>query len=184
MVDKCYISSRYEYIHEKGKWDSQTVDIHHVVARKKVFKLAACFPLVFVISVFYTLLGQDKSAFVPLLYLVIGALFIRLLRRTLVKRESVVIIPGFGVQLETHYRSGRDVRRFVPIDKILKPLLNECVTPVTCYWSLALILSDEDELMLVFGKLRPPLKMLVPIWKALCASTDSGESLKAFPDAS
>ena len=46
--------------------------------------------------------------------------------------------------------SGRSVRRFVPIDKILKPLLNECVTPVTCYWSLALILRDEDELMLVF----------------------------------
>ncbi|GJY50992.1 hypothetical protein Tco_0441839 [Tanacetum coccineum] len=33
-------------------------------------------------------------------------------------------------------------------------------------------LCDEDELTLVFKKLRPTLKMLVPIWKALCAATD------------
>lgn len=59
-------------------------------------------------------------------------------------------MPAFGVQLETHFWSGKVNRRFIPIGKILKPVLNECVTPVTCYWSLALILRDEDELMLVF----------------------------------
>ncbi|KAL5984315.1 hypothetical protein ACLOJK_018419 [Asimina triloba] len=59
-------------------------------------------------------------------------------------------MPAFGVQLETHYRSGRIVRRFVPIGKILKPVLNECVTPVTCYWCLAFIVRDEADLMLVF----------------------------------
>ena len=46
--------------------------------------------------------------------------------------------------------SGRVDRRFVPIGKIMKPLINECVTPVTCYWSLALLLRDEEELLLVF----------------------------------
>ena len=46
--------------------------------------------------------------------------------------------------------SGRVDHRFVPIGKILKPLINECVTPVTCYWSLALLLRDEEELLLVF----------------------------------
>ncbi|KAK1286381.1 hypothetical protein QJS10_CPB20g00184 [Acorus calamus] len=86
--------------------------------------------------------------------------------------ESVVIMPAFGVQLEIHYRGGRVVRRFIPIGKILKPVLNECVTPVTCYWSLALILREEDELVLVFKELRSPVKMLVPVWKALCAATD------------
>ncbi|GJN35934.1 hypothetical protein PR202_gb24750 [Eleusine coracana subsp. coracana] len=73
--------------------------------------------------------------------------------------------------------SGRVDRHFVPIGKILKPLLNECVTPVTCYWSLVLVLRDEEELLLVFQqsniefnlqKFRPPLKMLVPVWKSLC----------------
>jgi hypothetical protein len=48
------------------------------------------------------------------------------------------------------FHSGRLHRQFVPISKILKPVLNECVTPVTCYWSLALLLRDGDELMLVF----------------------------------
>jgi phosphatidylinositol N-acetylglucosaminyltransferase subunit H len=38
----------------------------------------------------------------------------------------------------------------VPIGKILKPMLNEHVTPVTCYWSLTLLLRDEYELMVVF----------------------------------
>jgi hypothetical protein len=52
--------------------------------------------------------------------------------------------------LKLWFLSGRVDRRFVPIGKILKPLINECVTPVTCYWSLALLLRDEEELLLVF----------------------------------
>ncbi|CAL5371408.1 unnamed protein product [Camellia sinensis] len=42
-------------------------------------------------------------------------------------KESIIIMPAFGVQLETHY-------------------------------------SRE---------LHPPVKMLIPIWKALCAATDN-----------
>ncbi|KAF5937979.1 hypothetical protein HYC85_025485 [Camellia sinensis] len=42
--------------------------------------------------------------------------------------ESIIIMPAFGVQLETHYSSGRIIHRFIPIEKILKPVLNECVT--------------------------------------------------------
>ncbi|QCD91209.1 phosphatidylinositol glycan [Vigna unguiculata] len=92
-----------------------------------------------------------------------------------IKKESVVIMPAFGVQLETHYVSGNVIRFFVPIDKILKPVLIECVTPVTCYWTLSLIIRGESEMMLVFKNLRPPVKILVPVWKALCAATGSKE---------
>ncbi|OWM68329.1 hypothetical protein CDL15_Pgr004811 [Punica granatum] len=92
--------------------------------------------------------------------------------------ESVLIMPTFGVQLETHYRSGRIIRRFVPMGKILKPVLQECVTPVTCYWCLSLLLRDEEQLMLVFKEIRSPLKMLIPIWKALCAAADEGGGLE------
>ncbi|CAL5371269.1 unnamed protein product [Camellia sinensis] len=82
--------------------------------------------------------------------------------------ESIIIMPAFGVQLETHYsrcqtgkrkswfNDGRITHRFIPIEKILKPVLNECVTPVT-----------------FFKELHPPVKMLIPIWKALCAATDN-----------
>lgn len=99
-----------------------------------------------------------------------------------VEKESVVVMPAFGVQLETHYGSGRIIRRFVPVGKIVKPLLNECVTPLTCYWTLSLFLQDEEELMLVFKELRPPVKMLVPIWKSLCALTDSVESSDTYQE--
>ncbi|CAI9110479.1 OLC1v1010514C1 [Oldenlandia corymbosa var. corymbosa] len=104
------------------------------------------------------------------------ALITRFLSQKLVKKESVTIFPSFGVQLETQYRSGRSIRRFVPVSKILKPVLNECVTPVTCYWSLALIIRGEEELLLVFKELYPPVKMLVPIWRALCAAVDFDET--------
>lgn len=69
-----------------------------------------------------------------------------------------MIMPGFGVQLEQHFWSGRVHRQFVPIGKILKPVLNECVTPVTCYWSLALLVRDEDKITLVCKKLHPKSK--------------------------
>lgn len=103
-----------------------------------------------------------------------SAIVAKFLQYKPVKKESLVIMPAFGIQLEQHFWSGRVHRKFMPIGKILKPVLNECVTPVTCYWSLALLLRDEDETMLVFQKLHPPVKLLLPIWKALCAFTNSG----------
>ncbi|KAH9619508.1 hypothetical protein KSS87_015654 [Heliosperma pusillum] len=178
MSEKCITNSRYIYTHETGKSAPQTVDIHHVVARKNgLWKSIVCFSaFVLLLIAFCVLLGEDKSASNIFLYLGIGAFFIILMRRNVVEKETVVIIPAFGVQLETHYRSGRVVRCFVPIDNILKPVLNECVTPVTCYWSLALILREEEKLTLVFKASRPPLKMLRPVWEALCAATETGES--------
>lgn len=46
--------------------------------------------------------------------------------------------------------SGRINRRFIPVSKILKPVLNEYVTPVTCCWCLSLLIRNENELTLVF----------------------------------
>ncbi|XP_044974929.1 uncharacterized protein LOC123442838 isoform X1 [Hordeum vulgare subsp. vulgare] len=83
-----------------------------------------------------------------------SAIVAKFLQYKPVKKESLVIMPAFGIQLEPHFWSGRVHRKFMPIGKILKPVLNECVTPVTCYWSLALLLRDEDETMLVFQPCR------------------------------
>ncbi|GAB4848381.1 hypothetical protein Ancab_003076 [Ancistrocladus abbreviatus] len=185
MDEKPITNSRFKYVHETEKWPPEMVDIHHVaVARcsglmSTVLWVSA---LLLLSNASHLLLGKERSLTILLWCIVLGAFSVRLLQRKLVVKESVVIMPAFGVQLETHYRRGRIVRRFVPINKILKPVLNECVTPVTCYWSLALILCEEDELMLVFKKLRPPLKMLIPIWKALCAATDFEDSLDANAD--
>uniref|UniRef100_A0A0E0BXL9 Phosphatidylinositol N-acetylglucosaminyltransferase subunit H conserved domain-containing protein n=1 Tax=Oryza meridionalis TaxID=40149 RepID=A0A0E0BXL9_9ORYZ len=77
------------------------------------------------------------------------------------------------VKKATFY-SGRVHRQFVPVGKLLKPVLNEHVTPITCYWSLVLLLHSEDKLVRVFKKVYPPVKMMVPIWKALDAFTNYG----------
>jgi len=46
--------------------------------------------------------------------------------------------------------SGKVSRRFVPIGDILAAVINEAVTPFTCYSYLALVLRDERKLALVF----------------------------------
>lgn len=89
-------------------------------------------------------------------------------RRRRVVEEVVVVMPTLGVQLETVYSSKRVHRRFVPLEKIVAPVINEAVSPVACYFYLALLLRGHDNLELTFLGLRPPLKMLVPIWRSLC----------------
>ncbi|XP_057444887.1 uncharacterized protein LOC130737136 [Lotus japonicus] len=115
--------------------------------------------------------------FLSLVYfsLLFDIFLVKLLLPKPVKKESVIIIPAFGVQLETQYVSGKVTWCFVPIDKILKLVLVECVTPVTCYWTLSLIVRGESEVVLVFKNLRPPVKMLVHVWKALRVATDCKE---------
>ncbi|KAL3527304.1 hypothetical protein ACH5RR_011960 [Cinchona calisaya] len=171
-------SGRYKYVHDIHKGPPEAIDVHHILllrSSRKKFILCFFALLLFLTSTFF-FLRQGLSVTVLPGSLLVIAIFITLLSRKLVKKESVIIFPAFGVQLETQYGSGRTIRRFVPISKILKPVLNECVTPVTCYWSLALIIRGEEQLMLVFKELYPPVKMLVPIWKALCAAIDVGES--------
>lgn len=87
--------------------------------------------------------------------------------------EVIVVMPTLGVQLETVYHSKKVHRRFVPLQKIVAPVINEAVSPVTCYFYLALLLRSEDTLVLTFLRLRPPLKMLVPIWRSLCEAVES-----------
>ncbi|CAL5326484.1 unnamed protein product [Camellia sinensis] len=146
-AESCVANAKYTYIHDNHKGSLETLDSHHVCCSKKQCKGIHCIPLC------------SSSHNNCLL--------------SLSPTESIIIMPAFGVQLETRYSSGRIIHRFIPIEKILKPVLNECVTPVTCYWNLSLIVREEEELVLVFKELHPPVKMLIPIWKALCAATDN-----------
>ncbi|KAK6125697.1 hypothetical protein DH2020_040563 [Rehmannia glutinosa] len=173
---------RYTYAHDVKKGPPEAIDVHHImVAGGFMF---CTYALLFAITGFLILLlllnitsvcqvlMPDKPVASVLWSFTLAGFTLRQLLRKQVEKESVVILPAFGVQLETTYKSGRTVHHFVPIGKILKPVLNECVTPVTCYWSLSLILRGEEELLLVFKELYPPVTMLVPIWKALCAAID------------
>ncbi|WOL14791.1 hypothetical protein Cni_G23572 [Canna indica] len=176
MSESPHFHRKYSYHHHEKKGLFQAIDIHDISVKRSRLQYFLCY---FWIVVFLTssILVMTKVLRIGSIWsITLCFLLAKLLHYKPVKKESVVIMPAFGVQLETHYWSGRVIHRFVPISKILKPVLNECVTPITCYWSLALVLRDEDELMLAFQKLQPPVNMLVPVWKALCAATECKET--------
>ncbi|XP_059438597.1 uncharacterized protein LOC132171325 [Corylus avellana] len=183
MVGSSISDERYTYIHD-SKWPSEAADVHHIVVRKSSAKgfLVYLSALLILANGFHLFLVKDKSIIIVFWSFLLDVFLVKLMLQKPVKKESVIVMPAFGIQLETHYVSGKTIRRFVPIDKILKPTLSECVTPVTCYWSLSFIVRGEAELMLAFKELRPPVKMLVPIWKALCAVTGSGGSFDTLTD--
>ncbi|KAI4327843.1 hypothetical protein L6164_020259 [Bauhinia variegata] len=185
MVKFSISNARYTYI-DDGKYPSEAVDVHQIVVRKSGAKHIFVYitALLVLASAFYLHVLKEKSITVVYYSLLFDIFLVKLLLRKPVERESVVIMPAFGVQLETHYTSGKVNRCFVPIDKILEPVLLECVTPVTCYWTLSLIIRGESELLLVFKNLRPPVKMLVQVWKALRAATGycSVQTYRLFVD--
>ncbi|CAO2185817.1 unnamed protein product [Urochloa humidicola] len=150
-------------------------DIHDIVVKKSSFRILLYYigTICLLMTVCGILLSKDSLGFGSLWSISFAGIIAKWLRCDPVKKESLVIMPTFGVQLEQHFWSARVHRKFVPAGKILKPVLNEYVTPVTCYWRLALLLREEYGLMLVFKNLNPPVKMLIPIWKALCAFVDS-----------
>ncbi|CAL4910167.1 unnamed protein product [Urochloa decumbens] len=154
---------------------SMGVDVHEIFVKKSRLRVVLWYiGIVFLlVNISQPLLAKEGLSIGSVWNITFAILVAKCLQYKPVKKESVVIMPAFGVQLEIHFWSGRVDRHFVPIGKILKSLINECVTPVTCYWSLALLLRDEEELLLVFQKSRPPVKMLVPVWKALCTLTNS-----------
>ncbi|XP_015573875.2 uncharacterized protein LOC8260903 isoform X2 [Ricinus communis] len=178
MVELSTTSRGYTYIHD-CKLPCKAIDTHHIIVRKSNRKRLMVCLLGFVLLAYasFLFLLKDISITILLWSFLLVAILVKFLFLMPVAKESVIVMPAFGVQLETHYMSGRIDRRFIPIGKILKPVLLECVTPVTCYWSLSLILHGETELTLVFKELRSPVKMLVPIWKALCSASGSKENL-------
>ncbi|CAM6050487.1 unnamed protein product [Sphagnum compactum] len=120
------------------------------------------------------------SRLLSVVMMVIAALLYWQWHRCRVEQEAVVVMPTLGVQLETVYCSKSVKRRFVPLHRILLPVINEAVTPTTCYSYLALLLRDESRLTLTFLHVRPPLSMLVPIRAALCAAVEQ-PSLQTAP---
>ncbi|KAM7256449.1 hypothetical protein ACFE04_012190 [Oxalis oulophora] len=168
-----FANARYTYMHDVTEEPQKIVDCHHIIAK---VSNALVF---FVFITFLTLLAlalclySGTEGFSLSLFILFGARFVYSIYQKQVVKESVVIIPAFGIQLETRYRSGKVVHNFVPVDDILKPVLNENVTPFTCYWSLGFIIRDKEELVLAFKNIRPPVKMLAPVWKALCVATNT-----------
>ncbi|KAI4990575.1 hypothetical protein ZWY2020_038938 [Hordeum vulgare] len=172
-------SGMYIYTHhcESG------VNIHDVFVERSPFRVMFSYigVICFLANVCHTFL--PKSLCIGSFWSVpFSTIVAKCLQYKSMKKESLVIVTAFGIHIEQYFWTslsfylfytyvilhiGRVHCRFVNINKIIKSVLNECVTPVTCYWSLALLLHDEDETKL---KLHPPVKLLLPICKALCAT--------------
>ncbi|XP_014520393.1 uncharacterized protein LOC106777333 [Vigna radiata var. radiata] len=183
MIEFSKRNVRYTYVHDQ-KYSSEVVDIHHIISRSSNAKYFFVYTTTLLVLACALYLYAYKEKSISLVYcsFLFDIFLVKSLLGKPIKKESVVIMPAFGVQLETHYVSGKVIRYFVPIDKILKPVLIECVTPVTCYWTLSLIIRGESEMVLVFKNLRPPVKILVHVWKALCAATGSNEETCAHAE--
>ncbi|XP_078445486.1 phosphatidylinositolglycan-like protein isoform X2 [Wolffia australiana] len=161
---------QYTYYRHHHKEDPLGIDIHEIIIDKSSCGIIIKSAFILILTFCFcnsVLFPQDSQG------MLFGAIFISILvtlssLMRKVTKECVVIIPSLGIQLETYYWSGRTRRRLISVGKILKPILNEIVTPIRCYWSLALILDGHEDLTLVFQELQPPVKILAPIWKALC----------------
>ncbi|KAI3834355.1 hypothetical protein MKX03_030162 [Papaver bracteatum] len=174
-------NGRYSYYHDDQTGSCNVIDSHQIVVKQSTMKgfLLYLTILLLLANTVSLILLQETPGVLFFWINLFGIIIVKSLHWNSIEKESVLIMPGLGVQLETHFRSGRVVHRFVPSGGILKPILSECVTPVTCYWSLGLVVRGEAELLLVFQKLRPPMKMLICVWKALCSASDGKERVGA-----
>ncbi|GFQ06341.1 ribosomal protein s3 mitochondrial [Phtheirospermum japonicum] len=163
MEPSIITKGRYTYVHD-AKAPPEAIDVYHIMVSRSAgggFIFCTYALLFAIIGLLILTLLQNTSVFQVLMpdkpvasflgSIALAGFFLRQLLRKQVEKESVVILPAFGVQLETTYRSY---------------LLLE---------SLSLILHGEDELLQVFKELNPPATMLVPIWKNLCAAIDDEE---------
>ncbi|KAH7433445.1 hypothetical protein KP509_07G070200 [Ceratopteris richardii] len=163
---------RYSYLCEQSdERGFPTVNTHRVIVNrgsKLRARISYLLPLALVLAPTYSLLFSAFPVALGFQWLVlICGLFLLVLQRNGVEEEAVVVMPTFGVQLETTYFSGKVHRQFVPLKHILAAVINEAVTPTSCYYYLALLVRDDSKLILAFKEVRPPLHMLVPIWRAL-----------------
>lgn len=166
-------NSRYSYLCEHGEERGfPLVNTHRVIVKKRSKlrgRLSYLLSLSLVLALSYSIFFSVVTVAVGLQWVIVAYGLVSLvLQRNSVEEEAVVVMPTFGVQLETSYYSGKVQRQFVPLKRILAAVINEAVTPTSCYYYLALLLRDDSKLVLAFKELRPPLSVLVPIWKALC----------------
>ncbi|KAH8920837.1 hypothetical protein BT69DRAFT_1352108 [Atractiella rhizophila] len=91
------------------------------------------------------------------------------------RTSTLLLLPSLGVQLSTK-------PILIPISHIRAAHLNEVVHGWKVIWVLVLVLQrpegeeGETELVVVFEDIKPPLKVLVTVWKDLKLAIEDGAS--------
>ncbi|CAO0789968.1 unnamed protein product [Mucor circinelloides] len=80
------------------------------------------------------------------------------LKRKSVRKESILAIRDVGIQVKTTYWGGSSVSRFINRNKIDDVIINEGIS----FWQIksymAILVKDEDKMVVVFEHLLPRLK--------------------------
>ncbi|KAF1799451.1 GPI-GlcNAc transferase complex, PIG-H component-domain-containing protein [Mucor lusitanicus] len=91
-------------------------------------------------------------------YATITALIWLFLKRKSVRQESILAIRDVGIQVKTTYWGGSSVSRFINRNKIDDVIINEGIS----FWQIksymAILVKDEDKMVVVFEHLLPRLK--------------------------
>ncbi|KAI8642653.1 GPI-GlcNAc transferase complex, PIG-H component-domain-containing protein [Parasitella parasitica] len=79
-------------------------------------------------------------------------------KRKSVRKESILSIRDVGIQVKTTYWGGSSVSRFINRDKIDDVIINEGIN----FWQIksymAILVKNEDKMVVVFEHLLPRLK--------------------------
>ena len=85
-----------------------------------------------------------------------------------VRKESITLIDGLGVQLQRETFGGRTTTRFLEAERVASLVLNEGVSVWNVVFYLAVAVKGESDLSIVFQDLNPPLAVLRTVYSDLC----------------
>ncbi|KAI8970008.1 GPI-GlcNAc transferase complex, PIG-H component-domain-containing protein [Mycotypha africana] len=97
------------------------------------------------------------------LYLYVGLLLIAwiFIKKKSVRQESILAIKDVGIQVRTIYWGGSSVSRFISKNRIEDIIINEGIS----FWQIksymAILVNDEDKMIVVFEHLLPRLRPIL-----------------------
>lgn len=83
--------------------------------------------------------------------------------------ETLLILQFLGVQISSTSRSylSTSTTRFIPTTAIQDVFIHEAFTGFEVRYYLGIVVEGEKEVMVVFGRLMPGLKVLEKVWRGV-----------------
>ncbi|KAH8596900.1 putative GPI-15 component of glycosylphosphatidylinositol-N-acetylglucosaminyl (GPI-GlcNAc) transferase complex [Bisporella sp. PMI_857] len=114
-------------------------------------------------------------AFLPILLL---SLYLALLRPS--TTESLLVLRGLGIQTSSSAPTylSTATKRFIPTSKIQDIFINEAFKGFEVRYYLTIVVDGEEDVVVVFERLLPRLKILERVWRGARACLYDGEKEK------
>lgn len=110
----------------------------------------------FFVLVFFMIAFAAYSGSRTGLFLIIFTSICLLTRRSFsIVEESITVIKKFGIQLKIKYKCGIETKKFIEAEKLERVFIHEYIYRSQVKFSLAVIISGEKRLHLVFKHLYP-----------------------------